>query len=81
MMLVTPHCPHVSAAHGVLCNGMTTRDVWGAVAAGESSYSYVTDSVVGLSLIDRFTRATLDFFEGIDITSPAALPQLFSTYR
>lgn len=48
---------------------------------GESSYSYLTDSDVGLSLVDRFTYATLEFFEGVDIHSQATLRQLFDTYR
>jgi phosphatidylinositol glycan class K len=30
---------------------------------GESSYSYTTDLDVGVALIDRFTHATLEFFE------------------
>lgn len=30
---------------------------------GESSYSFTTDLDVGVALIDRFTAATLDFFE------------------
>jgi hypothetical protein len=48
---------------------------------GESSYSYLTDQDVGLSLVDRFTYSTLDFFERVDIHSQATLQQLFDTYR
>jgi hypothetical protein len=32
---------------------------------GESSYSFTTDLDVGVALIDRFTAATLDFFERV----------------
>ena len=48
---------------------------------GESSYSYLTDYDVGLSLVDRFTFATLDFFEKVDAHSAATLGELFSVYR
>eukprot|EP00878_Enallax_costatus_P031621 GHUV01034585.1.p1 GENE.GHUV01034585.1~~GHUV01034585.1.p1 ORF type:complete len:404 (+),score=96.46 GHUV01034585.1:190-1401(+) len=48
---------------------------------GESSYSYLTDTDVGLSLIDRFTWQTLDFFEKVDIHSNMTLADLFSIYR
>ena len=43
---------------------------------GESSYSYLTDLDVGLSLIDRFTWSTLDFFEQVDINSHLTLADL-----
>uniref|UniRef100_A0A383VMD2 GPI-anchor transamidase n=1 Tax=Tetradesmus obliquus TaxID=3088 RepID=A0A383VMD2_TETOB len=48
---------------------------------GESSYSYLTDMDVGLSLIDRFTWSTLDFFERVDIHSRLSLAQLMQIYR
>lgn len=48
---------------------------------GESSYSYLTDMDVGLSLIDRFTWSTLDFFEKVDIHSTMTLAQLMEIYR
>jgi phosphatidylinositol glycan class K len=47
---------------------------------GESSYSYLTDYDVGLSLVDRFTYSTLEFFETVDIHSRATLRQLFDVY-
>lgn len=48
---------------------------------GESSYSYLTDMDVGLSLIDRFTYASLDFFERVGIHSQATMAELFKIYR
>lgn len=48
---------------------------------GESSYSYLTDTDVGLSLMDRYTYVTLDFFERVDINSALTMDQLFSIYR
>ena len=48
---------------------------------GESSYSYLTDYDVGLSLVDRFTYATLSFFEGVGPHSNATLRDLFGVYR
>ncbi len=48
---------------------------------GESSYSYLTDMDIGLSLIDRFTYASLDFFEGVDIHSNMTMDQLMRIYR
>ena len=38
----------------------------GSSALGENSYSHHTDNDVGLSVIDRFTYATLQFFETLD---------------
>jgi phosphatidylinositol glycan class K len=48
---------------------------------GESSYSYLTDYDIGLSLVDRFTYATLDFFEGVTTHSQATLADLFRVYK
>ncbi|KAF8057151.1 PIG-K [Scenedesmus sp. PABB004] len=48
---------------------------------GESSYSHVTDADVGLSLIDRFTWSSLDFFERVDSHSNATLADLMAIYR
>lgn len=48
----------------------------------ESSYSYLTDmDGVGLSLIDRFTWSTLDFFEKVDINSHLTLGDLVKIYK
>lgn len=47
----------------------------------ESSYSYRTDMDVGLSLIDRFTWSTLDFFEKVDINSHLTLGDLVKIYK
>ncbi|KXZ48619.1 hypothetical protein GPECTOR_26g522 [Gonium pectorale] len=46
----------------------------------EQSLSHLTDSELGLSLIDRFTYQTLAFFEGIAIQSGATLQDLLNTY-
>eukprot|EP00775_Hariotina_reticulata_P007320 gene7320-7532_t len=48
---------------------------------GESSYSYLTDMDVGLSLIDRFTWSTLEFFEKVDIHSNMTLQELVDIYK
>jgi len=48
---------------------------------GESSYSYLTDMDIGLSLIDRFTAASLDFFERVGTHSSATIDQLFKIYK
>ena len=48
---------------------------------GESSYSYLTDFDTGLSLVDRFTFATLRFFERVGPHSEATLADLFGVYR
>ena len=48
---------------------------------GESSYSYLTDLDVGLSLIDRYTYSTLDFFEKVDIHSNLTVAELVKIYR
>jgi glycosylphosphatidylinositol transamidase (GPIT) subunit GPI8 len=49
---------------------------------GESSYSYRTDFDVGLSLVDRFTYATLAFFErGVaGVGAEATMRDLFGAY-
>ncbi|CAM9971042.1 unnamed protein product [Phaeothamnion confervicola] len=44
------------SAPGVLCVGSSGR--------GENSYAHTSDAAVGLATLDRFTAATLDFFEG-----------------
>jgi glycosylphosphatidylinositol transamidase (GPIT) subunit GPI8 len=35
----------------------------GSSRTGENSYAYGTDNKIGVSLIDRFTFSTLEFFE------------------
>jgi len=47
---------------------------------GQSSYSHSVDFDVGVSVIDRFSMHTVEFFESINITSEASLAQLFAHY-
>jgi len=47
---------------------------------GESSYSYGTDMDVGVSLIDRFTFASLEFFERVDINGNLTMADLVKVY-
>ncbi|CAM9425629.1 unnamed protein product, partial [Hapterophycus canaliculatus] len=42
-------------AKDVICIGSSVR--------GENSYARGSDTVIGLSLMDRFTSAMLDFFQ------------------
>ena len=56
----------------------------GSSRKGESSYSHHSDSSIGLSVIDRFTYYTLDYFEqmrisGVDSRN-ISLQQLFDSY-
>jgi phosphatidylinositol glycan class K len=51
----------------------------GCADRGENSYSYRSDSAVGLSVIDRFTFHTLDYFEKHSST-PGTLADLFAWY-
>ncbi|KAF5827065.1 peptidase C13 family-domain-containing protein [Dunaliella salina] len=48
---------------------------------GESSYSYRNDYTLGQALVDRFTHATLEFAEKVDLSSEATLQDLVSNYR
>ena len=48
--------------------------------AGESSYSHHNDPQVGLSVIDRFTHVTLDFFEAVSMESNVSLDDLVHAY-
>lgn len=48
---------------------------------GESSYSQAADPVLGVSLVDRFTSASLDFFEDVQITSNAKLADLIDSFK
>ncbi len=51
----------------------------GSSALGEPSWSYLPDSVLGLSVIDRFTHFTLQFLERVTAASQATLAQLFDS--
>ncbi|OQS07575.1 GPI-anchor transamidase [Thraustotheca clavata] len=54
----------------------------GSASTGENSYAYHTDFDIGLSLIDRFTYATLDYLQSQDtqITTKRTLKDLFFSY-
>jgi phosphatidylinositol glycan class K len=52
----------------------------GSSLKGENSYSHHLDQDVGVSVVDRFTYYTLQFFENIDIHSNATLQSLFQSY-
>jgi len=46
----------------------------------QSSYAYDTDEVIGLSMIDRFTYYSLEFFETITPESNITLEKMFNMY-
>ncbi|KAJ7531718.1 hypothetical protein O6H91_14G055900 [Diphasiastrum complanatum] len=48
---------------------------------GENSYSHHLDPDVGVSVVDRFTYYTLQFFEKIHIDSKSTMDQLFNSYN
>ncbi|EQC39993.1 phosphatidylinositol glycan, class K [Saprolegnia diclina VS20] len=50
----------------------------GSASTGQNSYAYHTDFDIGLSLIDRFTYATLDFLQAHDTSK--TLADLFGSY-
>ncbi|OQR94354.1 GPI-anchor transamidase [Achlya hypogyna] len=52
----------------------------GSASTGQNSYAYHTDYDIGLSLIDRFTYATLDYLQGHDTGREASLQDLFASY-
>ncbi|RHY33881.1 hypothetical protein DYB32_003267 [Aphanomyces invadans] len=54
----------------------------GSARTGENSYAYHTDFEVGLSLIDRFTYATLDYMQSMQVNreNTKTLGQLFGSY-
>lgn len=52
----------------------------GSSLKGENSYSHHLDADVGVSVVDRFTYYTLQFFENLDIHSNATLESLFKSY-
>lgn len=54
---------------------------WIPLSAGESSYSHHNDLGLGVTVIDRFTYATLDFFEGVDIYSNATFVEYLKTFK
>lgn len=45
----------------------------------QNSYSFSNDYAVGVPLIDRYTRAVLEFMEGVTRTSSQTLQDLFSS--
>jgi len=47
----------------------------------ENSYSHHSDSVLGVSVIDRFTFHTLDYFEHIQPNSNKTVSDLFNKYN
>ncbi|WFD01915.1 glycosylphosphatidylinositol anchor biosynthesis [Malassezia obtusa] len=51
----------------------------GSSLTGQNSYSYNIDSDVGVPLIDRYTRAVLEFMEDVDRTSNKTLQDLFDS--
>ncbi|GAM21224.1 hypothetical protein SAMD00019534_043990, partial [Acytostelium subglobosum LB1] len=51
----------------------------GSSRLGENSYSHHSDPELGLSVIDRFTYNTLEFFENVDPHNVSLL-QLFNSY-
>lgn len=51
----------------------------GSSLTGENSYSYSTDYSVGVPLIDRYTRAVLEFMEQVTRTSSDTLQDLVSS--
>lgn len=46
----------------------------------ENSYSYHADDEIGLTVIDRFTYHTLDYFEKIEYDSDKSIQDLFQSY-
>lgn len=52
----------------------------GSSVKGESSYSHHSDAEIGVTVIDRFTFHTLEFFESSDIHNRNSLLDLFRTY-
>ncbi|EFA83807.1 phosphatidylinositol glycan [Heterostelium album PN500] len=52
----------------------------GSSRLGENSYSHHSDPELGLTVIDRFTYYTLEFFENVDPHNVSLL-QLFGTYN
>ncbi|CAM6100844.1 unnamed protein product [Calypogeia fissa] len=52
----------------------------GSSLKGENSYSHHLDSDVGVTVVDRFTYYTLQFFENLDISSNATILSLFQAY-
>ncbi len=52
----------------------------GSSVKDESSYSYMNDQYLGISLVDRFTHQTLRFFESKIKTQNIKLLQLFNSY-
>ncbi|KAA1472383.1 hypothetical protein DENSPDRAFT_838635 [Dentipellis sp. KUC8613] len=47
----------------------------------ENSYSYESDSDIGVAVIDSFTHFILEFMEGINKTSSATMKDLFDSFN
>eukprot|EP00667_Euglena_gracilis_P014105 EG_transcript_14578 len=52
----------------------------GSAKLGQSSYSLLPDTEVGVPIIDRFTYYLLGFMEGVNQTSSATLQALFQSF-
>ncbi|BFI08643.1 GPI-anchor transamidase subunit K [Marchantia polymorpha subsp. ruderalis] len=52
----------------------------GSSLKGENSYSHHLDADVGVTVVDRFTYYTLQFFENLEIFSNTTLQSLLQTY-
>ncbi|KAL2621395.1 hypothetical protein R1flu_001600 [Riccia fluitans] len=52
----------------------------GSSLKGENSYSHHLDADVGVTVVDRFTYYTLQFFENLDIFSNTSLRSLLQSY-
>lgn len=52
----------------------------GSAKRGENSLSLHADDLIGVSVIDRFTHSTLEFFEQVQPDSNATIHDLFSRY-
>jgi hypothetical protein len=75
-------CTRIATARpGIFAHALSRTGVVaiGSSALGEPSWSYLPDSVLGLSVIDRFTHFTLQFLERVTAASQATLAQLFDS--
>lgn len=69
---------------GTLANSLTSPNVVtiGSSKRDQNSYAHSADMTVGVSLIDRFTSATLDFLERTTANeNEKTLASLFSSYN
>lgn len=53
----------------------------GSAKRGQNSLSLHADDLIGVSVIDRFTHATLEFFEQVQADSNATVFDLFTRYN